>query len=121
LPRVAHLRHEVRHGGRAVTPLRAGARPLQHRSHKKSPEGRTMKTRPMDPSRRGLLAGGAALAAAAVGREALAQAPAAAAPGKPALPAYVSWKSPEAVIVHTATTIETKRSAFGTSIITPAD
>ncbi|MEJ8835721.1 SorT family sulfite dehydrogenase catalytic subunit [Ramlibacter sp. AN1133] len=79
-----------------------------------------MKTRAMDPSRRGLLAGGAALAAAAVGREALAQAPAAA-PAKPALPAYVAWKSPEAVIVHTATTIETRRSAFGTSIITPAD
>ena len=82
-----------------------------------------MKSGPIDPSRRGLLAGGAALAAAGLAREALAQgaAPAAAAPAKPALPAYVNWKNPEAVIVHTANTLETKRSAFGTSIVTPAD
>jgi hypothetical protein len=37
------------------------------------------------------------------------------------LPPYVAWKNPEHVIVHTATTIETRRSAYGTSIITPAD
>jgi sulfite oxidase len=37
------------------------------------------------------------------------------------LPAYVAWKDPSAVIVHSATTIETKRSAFGTSGITPAE
>ncbi len=35
------------------------------------------------------------------------------------LPAYVSWKDPASLIVHTNTTIETKRSAFGTSVITP--
>ena len=37
------------------------------------------------------------------------------------LPAYVSWKDANSTIVHSATTMETKRSAFGTSIITPAE
>ena len=37
------------------------------------------------------------------------------------LPAYVSWKDASSVIVHSGTTIETKRSAFGTSVITPAE
>lgn len=37
------------------------------------------------------------------------------------LPAYVAWKDAGSTIVHSATTIETKRSAFGTSIITPAE
>lgn len=44
----------------------------------------------------------------------------AAAQAKP-LPAYVSWKDANSTIVHSATTIETKRSAFGTSVITPAE
>ena len=70
--------------------------------------------------RRQLLAGGAGLVASAglvrVG-DAVAQAPAAPRP----LPAYATWKDPSAVIVHSATTIETRRSAFGTSGITPAD
>ena len=75
--------------------------------------------RPHDPSRRGLLAGGiTALAGAGLGRPAQAQSSAAA---KPALPAYVAWKDPEHMIVHTGTTIETRRSAFGTSVITPAE
>ena len=38
-----------------------------------------------------------------------------------ALPEYVSWKEPEALIVHSDNTLETKRSAFGTSLITPED
>ncbi len=76
--------------------------------------------RPHDLSRRGLLAGGiTALAGAGLGRAAQAQATAPAA--KPALPAYVAWKDPEHMIVHTGTTIETRRSAFGTSVITPAE
>jgi sulfite dehydrogenase len=80
-----------------------------------------MKDQPTDLSRRGLLATGAsALAAAGFARTATAQATAPAAQA-PALPGYVAWKKPEHVIVHTATTIETRRSAFGTSIITPAD
>ena len=79
-----------------------------------------MKREPANPVRRGLLAGGAtALAGAALGR--VAQAQTAAPPGPKALPPYVAWKDAEHMIVHTGTTIETRRSAFGTSIITPAD
>ncbi|MDB5912021.1 MAG: sulfite oxidase-like protein, partial [Ramlibacter sp.] len=43
------------------------------------------------------------------------------APARPGLPPYVAWKDPQHLIVHTGTTIETRRSAFGTSVITPAD
>lgn len=49
-----------------------------------------------------------------------AAAPAAATAPK-GLPPYVSWKHADSMIVHTPTTIETKRSAFGTSVITPTD
>jgi sulfite oxidase len=38
-----------------------------------------------------------------------------------ALPDYAAWKNPGSLIVHTPNTIETQRSAFGTSIITPAE
>ncbi len=37
------------------------------------------------------------------------------------LPPYVAWKDPKSVIVHSSTTIETKRSAFGASVITPSE
>jgi len=37
------------------------------------------------------------------------------------LPAYVNWKDSGSLIVHSSSTLETKRSAFGTSVITPAD
>jgi DMSO/TMAO reductase YedYZ molybdopterin-dependent catalytic subunit len=75
--------------------------------------------RPIDPVRRHLIAGSAAaVAAATLARTAQAQTAPAAAP--PALPGYVAWKQPEHLIVHTSTTIETRRSAFGTSVITPA-
>lgn len=40
--------------------------------------------------------------------------------GKP-LPEYASWKEADAVIVHSANTIETKRGALGTGGITPSD
>ena len=50
-----------------------------------------------------------------------AQAQTAAPPAPKTLPPYVAWKDAEQMIVHTGTTIETKRSAFGTSIVTPAD
>ena len=74
-------------------------------------------------SRRDLLAGTAStIAGAALARVAQAQTtPAPAATQPRPLPAYVGWKDSSQVIVHTATTIETRRSAFGTSIITPAD
>src|SRR5690606_18243265 len=76
--------------------------------------------KPSNPQRRHLLAGSAAaLAAAGMGgihRSAAAQASTA----KP-LPPYVAWKNPEAMIVHSTNTVETKRSAFGSSVITPSD
>ena len=49
-----------------------------------------------------------------------APAPAAASQAKP-LPAYVAWKDADSMIVHTPTTIETKRTALGSSGITPTD
>lgn len=77
-----------------------------------------------NPRRRQLLAGGAtALAAtglAGFSKTAIAQASALSATAK-SLPGYVSWKDPSAMIVHSTNTLETRRSAFGTSIITPAD
>ncbi|MFY3553241.1 sulfite oxidase [Achromobacter insolitus] len=81
-------------------------------------------------ARRRLLAGGAsALAAASLGRAvqaaepktapgAAAPAPASASAAKP-LPAYAAWKQPEAMIVHSANTIETRREAFGSGVVTP--
>ncbi|MCX7218224.1 MAG: sulfite oxidase [Burkholderiales bacterium] len=86
----------------------------------------TKQLKPSNPSRRHLLTGGAvALAAggmAGISKSALAQAAASVVPAaaKP-LPAYVAWKDPTAMIVHTSSTLETKRSAFGTSVITPAE
>ncbi len=79
-----------------------------------------MKSEPVSPARRNLLAtGAAALATAGLARHAVAQT--AAAPAAPALPGYVAWKKSSDMIVHTGTTIETRRSAFGTSVITPSD
>jgi sulfite oxidase len=37
------------------------------------------------------------------------------------LPAYVDWKDADAVIVHSNNTLETRREAFRTSLITPED
>lgn len=68
-------------------------------------------------NRRHLLVGSAS-ALAAVGLSTWSTG--AAAQAKP-LPAYVSWKDANSTIVHSATTIETKRSAFGTSVITPTE
>ncbi|WP_137920355.1 sulfite oxidase [Hydrogenophaga sp. 2FB] len=87
-----------------------------------------MNPQPTSLPRRQLLAGsGAALAAAGLagfGRTAAAAgetpAPAVAGAAKP-LPAYVGWKDAPSLIVHSSTTIETKRSAFGTSVITPSE
>lgn len=73
-----------------------------------------------DLARRGFLAGTATTLAAA-GFTRVARAQSGAAPARAGLPPYVAWKNAEQLIVHTATTIETKRSAYGTSVITPAD
>ncbi len=39
----------------------------------------------------------------------------------PSLPDYASWKNPDALIIHSANTMETKRGAFGDGLITPLD
>lgn len=72
--------------------------------------------------RRALLTGGtAALAAAGMGGFIKTAAAQAATPVNAAqLPAYVAWKDPAAMIIHTASTLETRRSAFGTGIVTPS-
>jgi DMSO/TMAO reductase YedYZ molybdopterin-dependent catalytic subunit len=82
----------------------------------------TMTNNPLPVPRRHLLSRSAS-AMAAIGlasftRGSLAQTEAA--PVKP-LPVFASWKDPASVIVHGSTTIETRRSAFGTSVITPAE
>lgn len=69
------------------------------------------------PRRHFLIAAGSAGVAVALpagGSGALAQ------EAKP-LPGYVSWKNPDAMIVHSSNTLETRRSFFGTSGITPED
>lgn len=69
--------------------------------------------------RRQLLAGSAfAVGAIATGGKAIGQ-DAAVQPSD--LPEYVSFKQPDAMIVHSNNTIETKREAFGTAPITPQD
>lgn len=73
------------------------------------------------PRRRLLTGSASALAAAGLASfqsQAMAQAPAPAA--KP-LPGYAGFKNADAVIVHSSTTIETKRSAFGSSVVTPTN
>ncbi|MGZ8993983.1 MAG: molybdopterin-dependent oxidoreductase, partial [Burkholderiaceae bacterium] len=85
-----------------------------------------MKSRTDLSRRRMLAASSSALAAAGlagtsrVAAQAAPAAPAAASQAKP-LPAYVAWKDADSLIVHTPTTIETKRTAFGSSVITPAE
>jgi sulfite dehydrogenase len=49
-----------------------------------------------------------------------ASAPAATPSAKP-LPPYAAWKDADAVIVHSSNTIETRRTAFGDGVITPAN
>lgn len=75
---------------------------------------------PQSMPRRHVLAG----SAAALGTLGLASwtsgAHAQVAAAKP-LPAYADWKDPKALIVHSSNTMETRRSAFGTSVLTPTD
>lgn len=69
------------------------------------------------------------LAASAAGLGALglggwsqdAQAQGAAAPAAKPLPSLAGWKDPKAMIVHSSSTLETRRAAYGTSIITPTN
>ena len=80
-------------------------------------------TAPASLPRRRLLAGSASALAAAglAGLQGQALAQTAAAPAPKPLPGYAGWKNADAVIVHSSTTIETKRSAFGTSVVTPTN
>lgn len=74
------------------------------------------------PRRRLLTGSASALAAAGLAgwsTGALAQTAAAASP-KP-LPPYAEWKNAKALIVHSNNTMETRRAAYGTSVITPSD
>lgn len=71
------------------------------------------------PRRRLLTGSATALAAAGLAswsEGALAQAAAA----KP-MPANLAWKNADSLTVHSSNTLETKRGAFGTSVITPSD
>jgi len=69
------------------------------------------------------------LAASAAGLGALglggwsqdAQAQGAAASAAKPLPPLAGWKDPKAMIVHSSSTLETRRAAYGTSIITPTN
>jgi len=72
---------------------------------------------PASLPRRQVLAGSvSALAAAGLAAfETVANAQTSSVAAKP-LPAYVSWKDPNSLIVHSATTIETKRQAFGSGL-----
>lgn len=79
-----------------------------------------MKSDAPDLRRRGLLAGSAS-ALAAAGLPAFAQGQASAAAAAKPLPAYAAWKDADEFIIHTSNTLEAKRSAFGTSVITPTD
>ena len=73
----------------------------------------------MTLARRHLLAGSAA-ALSAAGLASWAGRAAAQTTAPKPLPAYAGWKSQDALIVHSSSTLETRRSAFGTSVITPS-
>jgi sulfite dehydrogenase len=75
----------------------------------------------IDIRRRQMMLGATGVAAAAgLGGFSATGFAAAAEKGKP-LPPYASWKDAEAVIVHSSNTMETRRGALGTSVITPSD
>lgn len=67
------------------------------------------------------LAGSARVAFADLPGQENAAAPAEKVAKETALPDYAAWKDADSLIVHSANTIETKRSAFGQSGITPLD
>ena len=88
-----------------------------------------MQSKPLSERRRQLLtSSGAALATAGLAgwnRSASAAeattVPAGAGTNAKTLPPYVGWKDPASLIIHSSSTIETKRSAFGTGIVTPTE
>src|SRR5688572_11473534 len=97
-------------------------------------ERSTTMSLPTDVRRRQLLAGSASALVAVplagcataggsptVAAPAAAPAAPAAATGPKPLPAYAAWKDADSLIVHSSSTIETKRSAMGASLITPSE
>src|SRR5690606_21094778 len=122
--------------GRAGGGFACGQAGIHHKETAPAPAARGNRRAAMQKpltnlARRRLLAGSAgALAAAGMGATGLARgssatpaapsaAPSAAPAAKP-LPPYAAWKDPDSVIVHSANTIETRRSAFGDGVITPS-
>ncbi|MDI9244348.1 sulfite oxidase [Marinobacter sp. CHS3-4] len=79
---------------------------------------KTLNTLPENPSRRQLLLGSAgAMAAVSL----LGFTPLARADAPSSLPDYAAWKEQNALIIHSANTMETKRGAIGSGVITPSD
>jgi DMSO/TMAO reductase YedYZ molybdopterin-dependent catalytic subunit len=74
----------------------------------------------IDTRRRGLLIG-ASVSAAAAALGTFRPVDAAEAGKQKVLPGYADWKDRDDLIVHSANTIETRRDAFGSSLITPDD
>lgn len=80
------------------------------------------------PRRRVMAAAGAAAAWVGVGGVARADSTEPASQSNPGpvsaakpLPDYAKWKNADSLIVHSANTIETRRDAFGSSVVTPLD
>lgn len=80
------------------------------------------------PRRRVMAAAGAAAAWVGLGGAARADSTEPASTSNPGpvsaakpLPEYAKWKHADSLIVHSANTIETRRDAFGNSVITPLD
>lgn len=72
----------------------------------------------VNPSRRSILLGSAgAMAAVSL----LGMAPLARAEAPKSLPDYAAWKEQNALIIHSANTMETQRGAIGNGVVTPAD
>jgi len=74
-----------------------------------------------DLSRRHFIIAGAGAASVLATNPEIGLGSAAHAQGAKPLPNYVAWKNPKAMIVHSTSTLETRRDFFGTSGITPAD
>lgn len=78
----------------------------------------TASSEPQDLSRRRLLVGSAgALASVSL----LGMTPLAKAAEAKTLPDYAKWKDQSALIVHSVNTLETKRGAIGSGVVTPSD
>jgi sulfite dehydrogenase len=89
----------------------------QRTAHRTTGRSSQMTNNRFNPRRRQVLAGTAgAIAAPFVAHIGTAQAQQAR-----ALPPYAAWKDADSLIVHSASTVETRRSAMGSSLITPSE